>query len=97
MNQPNIAYRPIFLQNLCASWFYSRDVEGKLETLLAFAPTALKWLDRTNVKGDGNNERSARVLLALLRRFAHWEHLQGDLGALKDLVQLHKRLQGLMR
>ena len=96
MNRKRLAYRPVFLQNLCDFWFYAKDAEDKLALLVIFAPLGLKWLDRVTVKGDEGAERAARCLLRLMRSYAHWEHLGSNLGALKDIVQLHKRLNGLV-
>jgi hypothetical protein len=95
-NRERLAYRPIFLQNFCDLWATCEDIPiAKLVLLKFFAPLGLKWLDSTNVKDNPEAERSAKCLLRLMRRFAAWEHLVGA-GSLLPVVQLHKRLNGLV-
>jgi len=95
-NRERLSYRPIFLQNFCDLWdLCGKDVQTKLDVLMLFAPLGLKWLDRTSIKDNPDAQRSAKCLLRIMRRYCHWEHIV-DAGGLKDVVQLHKRLYGLV-
>lgn len=95
-----LSYRPVFLQNFCDLWYLAGAEEqpsaDRIRLLGYFAPIALRWLDRTKVSADRDAQRSAKVLLRLVSKLADWSKLEGDLGGLRDIVQLHKRLSGLV-
>ena len=95
--RPRLMYRPPWLYNFCDFWFLAETADEQLGLLQQFSKYALKWLNNTQVKGNPEAERAALCMYRVMRRFAHFEHLQKPYGRLCRIIRLHRRLAGLVQ
>lgn len=91
-----LAYRPVWMQNFFDMWFAAANVDEKIGLMLFYAPLGLRWLNRVRVSDDPAAQRAALACFRVLNRFAVWNHLHEPYGALREIVQLNKRLRGLV-
>lgn len=87
--------RPIWLRNFVSLWWLSGDADYRMGLLQLFVPICSKWLDATTVRGDKQAERSVKLTLWIINRYAVWDLIQHPVGGLEAIVQLNRRLRGL--
>lgn len=85
---------PVWFLNMCAvtDW---QDPQ-RIYDMAYFSPFILRWLDQTKVKGNPDQECIARVIGRLWRRFGDFSKVQPPFGGLKDVIQVDRRIRGLV-
>lgn len=86
--------RPVWFLNMCAleDW----NAPEAISSMRFWAPSVLKWLDETRIKGNPSSEAVCRVIRRLWSRACDLSRIQGDPAGLAAMIQVDRRIKGLV-